>query len=152
MIKIIAAGKLKHSAYAELTEEYIKRISRFTRVRLIETPDYDSGNDPGAVIREGEKILSEVEERDWVILCDIGGAMTDSVAFAEHLSFLLTSGKSSIAFIVGGSEGVSEDVRKRADEKVSFSRMTFPHNLFRVILTEQIYRAFKIINGERYHK
>ena len=151
MIKIFAVGRLKHRAYAELTEEYLKRISRFTKVRLIETPDYDSGNDPSAISREGEKILSEINDRDWVILCDIGGTMLDSIAFAEHLGSLFTDGKSSVAFIIGGSEGVSEEVRKRADERVSFSRLTFPHNLFRVILTEQIYRACTIIKGEPYH-
>ncbi|MBO4359695.1 MAG: 23S rRNA (pseudouridine(1915)-N(3))-methyltransferase RlmH [Eubacteriaceae bacterium] len=153
MITIIAVGKLKKNEFRTLTEDYMKRISRFMRITLLEVADRDCDSDPaGAVEAEGEDILRKIPPRCYVVSCTPEGRSLDSVAFAEHLRQVFNSSVSDICFVIGGSAGLSDKVKKRSDMCLSFSSFTFAHNLFRVILTEQIYRAFKIINHEKYHK
>ena len=148
MITVIAVGKLKNDAFRVLTDDYMKRISRFMKISLT---DCDSEGE-AAVEKEGEDILKRIPERSYVISCTPEGRAMDSVAFAERLQGIFNSSVSDICFIIGGSAGLSDKVKKRSDMLLSFSSFTFAHNLFRVILTEQIYRAFKIINHEKYHK
>lgn len=153
MITIIAVGKLKNDAYKTLTEDYLKRIYRFMKITLVEVSDRDcDGEGDAAVEKEGEDILKKIPSRSFVISCTPEGKTMDSVAFARRLQDIFNSSVSDICFIIGGSAGLSDKVKRRSDMLLSFSSFTFAHNLFRVILTEQIYRAFKIISNERYHK
>ena len=153
MITVIAVGKLKNDAFRVLTDDYMKRISRFMKISLTEVADRDCDSEGDAAVeKEGEDILKRIPERSYVISCTPEGRAMDSVAFAERLQGVFNSSVSDICFIIGGSAGLSYKVKKRSDMLLSFSSFTFAHNLFRVILTEQIYRAFKIINHEKYHK
>lgn len=153
MITIIAVGKLKRNEYKSLTDEFIKRISRYSKINLIEIPDEDcDANKMIAINKEGEGILSKIPKGAYVIACDPKGQMFTSEVFAEKLQNIFNSSVSDICFIIGGSAGLSQGVKDRANMLISFSKMTFAHNLFRVILAEQIYRAFKILNNETYHK
>ena len=153
MITIIAVGKLKRNEYKTLTDEFIKRISRYSKINLIEIPDEDcDANKALAITKEGEGILSKLPKSAYVIACDPKGQILTSEAFAEKMQTIFNSSVSDICFIIGGSAGLSQSVKDKADMLLSFSKMTFAHNLFRVILSEQIYRAFKILNNETYHK
>jgi 23S rRNA (pseudouridine1915-N3)-methyltransferase len=118
----------------------------------LEIPDEDCDMDNAAAAKEGEKILSKISERDYVIGLDPNGAMIASEAFAEKINSLFVSGHSNLCFLVGGSVGLSQQVKNRCNELVSFSPLTFPHQLFRLILLEQLYRCFKINANETYHK
>ncbi len=157
-ITCIAVGKLKEKFFLQAVDEYVKRLSRYAKVKIVEVPDEKTPDKASEKLMcqikqtEGERILSHIREKDYVIALAIEGTMQDSVRFARHIEELAISGKSDLVFVIGGSLGLSESVLKRADEKISFSRMTFPHQLMRVILMEQIYRGFRIINGEPYHK
>lgn len=139
-------------------EEYTKRLSRYCKTELIQvqdekTPDGASLAEEEAVKeKEGERILNKIPDSAYVIALAIQGKMLGSVEFAEKLDTLGLHGTSQIAFVIGGSLGLSDAVMKRADFSLSFSAMTFPHQMMRVILLEQIYRAYRIINGEPYHK
>jgi 23S rRNA (pseudouridine1915-N3)-methyltransferase len=156
-IRVICVGKLKEKFWQEACAEYLKRITGFTRIEIVELkeaklPKNASPADEQAVIeKESQSILDKIQDRDYVIAMDLSGKQEDSVEFAKSLS-AISLGNSTIDFVIGGSLGLSDSVRKRADKKMSFSEMTFPHQLFRVMLLEQIYRAFKIINNETYHK
>ncbi len=153
MITIIAVGKLKKDEYRALTDDYLKRISRFQKISLIEIKDEDCDSNPeGAKKKEAEGILAKITAASYVIACDPGGVMLTSEAFAEKFISLYNNSLNNIVFIIGGSAGLDETVKERADMLLSFSKFTFAHNLFRVILAEQIYRAHKIINHETYHK
>ncbi|NLW69856.1 MAG: 23S rRNA (pseudouridine(1915)-N(3))-methyltransferase RlmH [Eubacteriaceae bacterium] len=152
MITFITVGKLKKDEYRTLTEDYLKRIGRFSAVKLIELADRDCDNDPAAVEKEGQSIIAAIPPGSFVISCDMHGERYTSEGFAEKLNSLFLGGKSHICFIVGGSAGLSESVRGASDMLLSFSSFTFPHNLFRVILCEQVYRAFMILGNRRYHK
>ncbi len=153
MINIIAVGKLKRDEYKTLTDDYLKRIGRFQKINLIEVKDEDcDANAALAVKREGEAILAKLHEGCYVIACDPRGVRMSSEQFAEKFEKLYNSSVNNICFVIGGSAGLSDEVKARADLMLSFSDFTFAHNLFRVILTEQIYRAHKIINHETYHK
>ncbi len=152
-ITVIAVGRLKESAEKALCAEYIKRLTRFCRIEIVEIADEDCGaGEKRAVSRESAAVLAKIPPQALVILCDIQGKMFTSEEFAAELDRRITMGSSRAVFIIGGSCGVSDEVRDRADMRLSFSRLTFPHRLFRVMLLEQIYRAFKIINNETYHK
>lgn len=157
-INIICVGKIKEAFYRDAVAEYIKRLSRYVKTNIIEvadekTPEKASENEENQIKeKEAERILSKVSKDDYVILLDIGGKKADSIGFSEFISELALHGKSSISFIIGGSLGVSNNVRARADYRISFSDMTFPHQLMRVILVEQVYRAYRIMNNEPYHK
>ena len=150
MIKIICIGKVKEDYYKDAIEEYIKRLSKYTKVEIIELNDYNY--DKEKTIREETKSLIEkLNPSDYKILLDIKGNMLDSVELSKKINDVMIS-NSNITFIIGGSYGVSDELRNMVDYRLSFSILTFPHQLFRVVLLEQIYRCFKIINNEEYHK
>ena len=157
-IQIICIGKLKESYWVDAVKEYSKRLSRFCNLSIIELkesklPDNSSEKDEEKVKeQEGQSILHAIKNGTYVITLEINGKTLDSIALAEKIQSLGVNGISDVAFVIGGSLGLSEEVSKRADMKPSFSAMTFPHQMMRVILLEQIYRAFKINNNETYHK
>ena len=157
-VKILCVGKIKEKFYKDAISEYSKRLSKYCSLDIVEVPDEKtsenaSDNEINIVKdKEGERILKHLKDRDYVISLAIEGAQKDSVSFSKHIENLGISGKSSIVFIIGGSLGLSNEVLKRSDELLSFSKMTFPHQLMRVVLLEQIYRAMRIMNNEPYHK
>ena len=155
---ILCLGKLREKYWRQAADEYLKRLSRYGRVEEIELNDEpEPGDDSEALAkrvmdREGARLLARVKQGDHVIALCIGGKQWDSVAFSRHLEELQKRGCQRIVFVIGGSLGLGEDVIARADEKLSLSQMTFPHQVARVLLMEQLYRAAKITAGERYHK
>ncbi|WP_050613494.1 23S rRNA (pseudouridine(1915)-N(3))-methyltransferase RlmH [Bacillus testis] len=157
-ISIITVGKLKEKYLKQGIAEYTKRLSAYAKIEEIEladekAPENLSENDMLIVKqKEGERILSKIAPDTHVIALAIEGSMKTSEQLAARLDHLATYGKSKIAFVIGGSLGLSDEVMKRADETLSFSKMTFPHQLMRLILVEQIYRAYRINRGEPYHK
>ena len=150
MIKIICIGKIKENYYKDAIQEYKKRISKYTKVEIIELPDvsYDIKK---TLKEEYNNVMKVFNKNDYNILMDISGNELDSVSFASKINNTFNI-NNNITFIIGGSYGVLDDLRNVCDYRISFSKMTFPHQLFRVILLEQIYRAFKINNHEEYHK
>ncbi|MCI9017691.1 MAG: 23S rRNA (pseudouridine(1915)-N(3))-methyltransferase RlmH, partial [Lachnospiraceae bacterium] len=152
-ITCVAVGKIKEMYFSEAVKEYAKRLSRYCKLEIVElpdekTPDGASAAEEAAILeREGERILKAVREDAYVIALAIEGKVLDSVELSRRLERLGVEGKSHIVFVIGGSLGLSPAVMKRADESVSFSRMTFPHQLMRVILLEQVYRGFRIMKG-----
>lgn len=151
MIKIVCVGKIKEKFIKDAIEEYKKRILKFTKLEVIELQDYDYGNETVTKEKEFEQIVKYVNPKDYIITMEIDGQMLDSLEFSKKIDDTLIM-NSNIIFIIGGSYGLSDKIKKMSNFKLSFSRLTFPHQLFRVILLEQIYRAFKIINNESYHK
>ena len=157
-IKIVCVGKLKEKYLKAAIDEYTKRLSRFCTLQIIELsdekiPDNASLAEEEKVIESvGEKILKNILTSDYVISLCVEGKDFSSEEFAQKLSDIALSGKSTICFVIGGSLGLSKSVKSRSDFRLSFSKMTFPHQLMRVFLTEQIYRAFKINANEKYHK
>ena len=151
MIKLICVGKIKEKYLNEAIDEYKKRLSKYTKLDIVELPD-SSYNEIDKVIKEeGKLILKHLKETDNVIVLDINGQELSSVELTNKLC-TLESHNSNMTFIIGGSYGLSEKVKTRANYKLSFSKLTFPHQLFRVMLLEQIYRTYKIRNNENYHK
>lgn len=150
MIKIICIGKIKENYFRDAIEEYKKRISKYTKFEIIEISDY-SYDDKKTIREESNEIMKVLNKNDYNILMDINGQMLDSISFSKKIEDTLIY-NSNITFIIGGSLGVSDELKSMCNYRLSFSLMTFPHQLFRVILLEQIYRAFKIINHEEYHK
>ena len=157
-ITLIAVGKLKEKYLKDAIAEYTKRLSRYCHLEIIEvadekTPD-QAGNaaEEGIREKEGERILRYIRDDMFVITLEVDGKMLSSEELADKINMLGIQGHSSIAFIIGGSIGLGKRVRKRSDYALSFSKMTFPHQLMRVILLEQVYRVYRIINGEPYHK
>ncbi len=150
MIKIICIGKIKEKFFSQAILEYQKRISKYTKIEIIELPDYDL-DEKSAIRKESESILKMLDSKSYVICLDINGEQLDSVSLSEKINNVLIS-NSSITFIIGGSYGLSDEIKKISNFRLSFSKMTFPHQLFRVILLEQIYRSFKIMKNETYHK
>lgn len=154
-IKVIATGKLKERFWTDACAEYLKRMKPYAQVEVIELLDADpakTGGEAAAVARESQAALKSVPDNAFAILLDIKGKEVSSEDMAAKLDALAVGGVSEIAFIIGGSSGVDDEVRKRADARWSFGRITLPHNLARVVLLEQLYRAFKINRGEPYHK
>lgn len=155
---IIAVGKLKERFWQEACAEYLKRLQPYGRTEVREVADVDprrAGGEEGARQREGEAILSVIDSLPVgtrVVLLAIEGKERSSVSFSRHLDALSVQGISDVAFVIGGSDGVSQAVRDRADETLSFGPITLPHNLARVVLLEQLYRACRISRGEPYHK
>ena len=152
---IVAVGKLKERFWTEACAEYLKRLQPYAKTTVVEVADVDparAGGEAQAMAREGAAVLKALDERSHVVLLAIDGKERSSESLAKHLDELALSGKSDIAFIIGGSCGVSQEVRARADETMSFGPITLPHNLARVVLLEQLYRAQKISRGEPYHK
>lgn len=157
-ITVLTVGKVKEKFYRQAIEEFEKRLSRYCKLEIIEvpdekTPDHASETEEKQIKeKEGQRLLKYIKDDAWVCALAIEGKMLDSVELAEKVEQMGVQGVSHIIFVIGGSLGLSEEVLKRADFKLSFSRMTFPHQLMRVILLEQIYRAYRIIQGEPYHK
>jgi len=157
-ITILAVGKIKESFYKDAISEYRKRMSRYGKFDIIEVDDEqtkEQASDAEIQLvkqKEAERILKCIKSDSYVITLEILGKKMDSVQFANRLNSIALNGNSHITFIIGGSLGLHESVSKRANEKLSFSDMTFPHQLMRVILSEQIYRAHRIIHHEPYHK
>ncbi len=157
-ISIICVGKIKEKFYRDALEEYAKRLSRYCKFEVVEVADEMTPDNAGEALeeqikeREAKRILSKIKEDALVCTLEIAGNRLSSVAFADWMEKAAVGGKSSLVFVIGGSLGLHSTVTKRSDFALSFSDMTFPHQLMRVILSEQIYRAFRIINGEPYHK
>lgn len=157
-IQVLCVGKLKEKYYADAAQEYVKRLSRLMPVKVTELPDEPEPAHPSDTLnevtmrREGERILSKIAPQDYVIALCIDAPQLKSPELAQKLDSLFVAGKSRIVFVIGGSLGLHPSVVKRADEKLSMSAMTFPHQLARVMLLEQLFRAAKINAGERYHK
>ena len=152
---VVAVGKLKERFWRDACAEYLKRLGAYAKVEVREIADIDPARAGGVDVsrrREGEAILAAIGERSHVILLAIEGKERSSEDFSQRLDELALRGKSDITFVIGGSDGVSDEVRARADETLSFGRITMPHNLARVVLLEQVYRACKISRGEPYHK
>lgn len=144
MIKIVCVGKIKENYLKEAINDYMTRISKYHKIAIVEVENSEKEE-------EGWRILKNINEKDYVILLDIGGVSVSSLDFAKIIDkrFMVNP---NISFVIGGSLGVSKKVLERANDRISFSKLTFPHQLFRVILLEQIYRSFKILNNETYHK
>ncbi len=157
-IKIVCVGKLKEKYFKAAIAEYAKRLSRFTKFELVEVPDekapekLSQAQMDQVMQLEGERILAKIKDKEYVIILAIKGRQRASEEFAKELAQLTTYGHSDITFVIGGSLGLSPEVMKRGDDTLSFGKLTLPHQLMRVVLTEQIYRAFMINEGSPYHK
>ncbi len=157
-VTVICVGKVKEKFYREAITEFSKRLSGYCKLEIIEVADEKTPDSAGEALeeqikrKEASRILKYIKEDAFLFTLEIQGKQYDSVEFSGRLEKLMTMGKSHIQFVIGGSLGLHESVTKRADEAISFSRMTFPHQLMRVILLEQIYRGFRIMSGEPYHK
>ena len=157
-ITIICVGKIKEDFYRKAVSEYEKRLSRYCRLEIIEVLDEKTPDHAGPALeeqikqKEAERILKHIREDAYVITLEIQGAKPDSVSFANQLNQMAVKGTSHIQFVIGGSLGLHQSVSRISGQAVSFSNMTFPHQLMCVILLEQIYRSYRIIKGEPYHK
>ncbi|MDD5804191.1 23S rRNA (pseudouridine(1915)-N(3))-methyltransferase RlmH [Blautia sp. HCP3S3_H10_1] len=157
-IRIITVGKIKEKYLNDGIAEYAKRLSRYCKLSFIQVSDEKTPDKASDALNrqiketEGNRLLNHIRDTDYVIALAIEGKMLDSVELSDLIARLGVQGKSSIAFVIGGSLGLSDAVLKRADYKLSFSRMTFPHQLMQMILLEQIYRGYRIMNHEPYHK
>lgn len=145
MIKVICVGKIKEKYLTELINDYKTRINKYHKLEIIELKDSN-------IQEEKNEILKQIKTSDFIITLCINGELLETLEFSRKIENLLTNGHSNITFIIGGSDGLDEEVINKSNMKLSFSKMTFPHGLFRGILLEQIYRVFKIINNETYHK
>ena len=156
-IRIVAAGRLKEKYLREGVAEYEKRLAPFASVELLETREEYMAENPSeaqrqqTLAKEGERLLRLVPERSFLIVLDVKGKLLSSEALAKELASLALQGQSDLTFLIGGAFGLSQAVRDRADLRISFSPMTFTHQMVRLLLYEQIYRAFKINRGEKYH-
>ena len=157
-ITLLTVGRIKERYLEEAIREYAKRLGRYCRLTIAEIPDEKTPDGAGEALerqikeKEGQRLLARIKDGDFVIALAIVGRMLSSEELAARLERLGVDGVSHIVFVIGGSLGLSEAVLRRADFSLSFSRMTFPHQLMRVILLEQIYRSYRIISGEPYHK
>ncbi|MCQ2550978.1 MAG: 23S rRNA (pseudouridine(1915)-N(3))-methyltransferase RlmH [Clostridia bacterium] len=153
-IQIICVGKLKEKYWDDAVNEYLKRLKRFAQVSIVELKEskLPEGMDQQIMKEEGESILKKIKDKDYVITLEIKGKNLSSEELAEKFKDLALEGKTDVDLVIGGSYGLSKEVSDRANFKLSFSKMTFPHQMMRVILLEQVYRSFKIINNETYHK
>ena len=152
MIRIICVGKIKENYISKGIDEYLKRLNGYQKIEIVELKEGNNIDITKTIKTEGEDILSKINSDDFVITLEIEGKMISSVELAEKIQNLLTYGKTKIDFISGGSWGLSDEVKKRSNYALSFSKFTFPHQLMRLVLIEQIYRAFTIINNKEYHK
>ncbi|MGN1383402.1 MAG: 23S rRNA (pseudouridine(1915)-N(3))-methyltransferase RlmH [Eubacterium sp.] len=157
-ITVICIGKLKESYWRDAVKEYSKRLGSYCSLDIVELKESRLAANPSPAdelavkVKEGEEILSHIRPSSWVVTLEIQGKKLSSEKLAEKIEDWSLEGRSDLVFVIGGSLGLSPDVSKRADFKLSFSDMTFPHQMMRVILLEQIYRSFKIIRHEPYHK
>lgn len=154
MISIVAVGKIKEKSLSQLIEEYKKRIGAYSKIEIIEVSDEpnDRLNDEKVKEIEGQRIIKQLKKDSYVILLSLKGKQMDSIKFSKEIEKINTYNSSHITFVIGGSVGVSEQVEQRADLLLKLSEMTFPHNIARLLILEQIYRAYKILNNETYHK
>ena len=144
MIKIICVGKIKEKFYRDAIVEYMKRLTKYHKIVIDEVSDSN-------INQEKDLILKHINTKDYIITLEIDGNSMDSLEFASFIDKRLSI-NSNITFVIGGSNGLHDDIKKLSNYKLSFSKMTFPHQLFRIILLEQIYRSFRILNNESYHK
>jgi len=157
-IRILTVGKIKEKYLNDGIAEYAKRLGRYCKLTFCQVPDEKTPDKASDALNEqikateAERLMKHIRDQDYVIALAIDGKMLDSVQLSQKIGQLGVEGKSSIAFVIGGSLGLGDQVLRRADFKLSFSKMTFPHQLARVMLLEQIYRAYSIIAGKRYHK
>lgn len=151
MIKIICIGKIKEDYLKTAILDYKKRINKYMKLEIVELNNTDVLNTADILKKEGEAILKNIKEKDYVITLEIDGNNLDSISLASKINTTFNN-YSNIVFIIGGSYGLDNSVKLRSNYKLSFSKLTFPHQLFRVMLLEQIYRSFKINNNESYHK
>ena len=157
-ITLVTVGKIKEKYLKDAIAEYSKRLGKYCKLEIIEVADEKTPENASATVedmirqKEGERILKYIREDAYVVALAIDGQMLSSEKLAEKINLLGIQGTSHIAFIIGGSIGLSQEVLSRADYQLSFSKMTFPHQLMRVILLEQVYRSYRIITGEPYHK
>ena len=158
-IKIIAVGKIKEKFYKDAIDEYLKRMQAYNKLEIIEVADEMAAETLSekeleqVKEKEGESILGKISKEDYVVSLEILGKQIDSIEFAKFIENEMAEGFGrNLVFIIGGSNGLAKEVSQRSNKKLSFGKMTYPHQLMRVILTEQIYRAYRIINGHPYHK
>ena len=149
MIKIICLGSIKENYLKEAIKEYTKRLSKYTKLEIIELKDEKDTSNP--LKKEKEKIFKHITDKDNIVILDINGKQLTSEEFSEFINKELLN-NSNITFIIGSSTGLDNEIKELSNKRISFSKLTFPHQLFRVILLEQIYRSFKILNNELYHK
>lgn len=157
-VKIITVGRLKEKYLVEGVKEYCKRLTNYCKLEVIEVADESIPDNASVAMeeivkeKEGNKIVDKIKTDDYVILLDVSGKQIDSVELSKHIEQCMINGKSSIVFVIGGSLGHGNKILDRANFRLSFSKMTFPHQLMKLILVEQVYRAFKIMKNENYHK
>ena len=157
-ITVLTVGKIKEKYLRDGIAEYAKRLSRYCKLEILEVPDEKTPDKISETMEnqikstEGNRLLKYIRDDDYVIALTIDGTMLDSLELAQHIENLGVRGVSHIIFVVGGSLGLSDEIIKRANYRLSFSKMTFPHQLMRMILLEQIYRSYRIVNHEPYHK
>lgn len=157
-ISLLCVGKIKEKYLKDGIGEYAKRLGRYCKLDIIEVPDEKTPDGASQTVEEqiknleGDKLMKHIRDDDYVIALAIDGKMLDSVELSKKMEQLAVSGISHLVFVIGGSLGLSDSILKRADYKLSFSKMTFPHQLMRMILLEQIYRGYRIMKGEPYHK
>jgi 23S rRNA (pseudouridine1915-N3)-methyltransferase len=157
-IRIVCIGKLKERYWVDAVSEYSKRLSKYCDLEILQLKEArladkaSAAYEQNVIFEEGQSILKNIKEGSYVITLEIKGKELSSEELADKIDRLAIEGKSDITFVIGGSLGLSREVSDRADFKLSFSRMTFPHQMMRTVLLEQIYRAFKIIRNETYHK
>ena len=151
MIKIICVGKIKEKFFKDAIEEYSKRLSKYTKINIIEVQDINLNTEELIKQKEKELIFKHIEQKDYIITLEIEGKELSSIELSKKIEELEQQNP-NITFIIGGSYGLDDEIKKISNYKLSFSKLTFPHQLFRVILLEQIYRAYKIKNNESYHK
>lgn len=159
LIKIVAVGKIKEKFYRQALDEYLKRMTVYNKLEIVEVPDQKAAENLSdkeidlIKEKEGEKILAKIKEDSFVITLEIGGKALDSIEFAKLIQKeKIEGGGRDLVLVIGGSNGLGRNVLKRSNYRLSFGKMTYPHQLMRVILMEQIYRAYRIINKEPYHK
>lgn len=157
-IDIVCVGKIKEKYIKLGIDEFSKRLSKYCKLNIIEVPDEKAPENLSLKEeimikdKEGQKILSKIKDNSYVVTLEIQGKMLSSEDLASKMQDLMVSGNSRVSFVIGGSLGLSDDVLKRSNMGISFSKMTFPHQLMRLILLEQVYRGFRIMKGEPYHK
>lgn len=156
-ITIIAAGRVKDKYLRDGIDDYVKRLARFAKIKIIETAEEKMSDSPSpaekqqTLSREGKRLLASVPRGSFLFVLDVAGDMLSSEELAAKINDITLTGRSDMAFIIGGTFGLSDEVRRAADMRLGFSRMTFTHQMIRLLLTEQLYRAFKINGGEKYH-
>ena len=151
MIKIICVGKLKEKYWKDAVVEYTKRISKYSKIEIIECNDYNNNDINTILLQEKNEIVKYISDRDYVITLEIEGKQLDSVELSKKIESVFIN-YPNLTFVIGGSYGIHQDIKKRSNLALSFSKMTFPHQMFRIMLLEQVYRSYKILNNESYHK